>query len=128
MVKDLDLLSVQEARTLVGRARQAWDSYAHFPQGEVDRIVAAAAEAASKASMDLARMAVEETGFGEPGVEVRVVLGGREKLHGALVSRVAFEQRVRRFENLFLLFVWSEIHLLLPVRYARGSPSMRVAT
>ena len=71
---------------------------------------------------------LEETGFGKPRVELRVVGGGRDKLHGALVSRVAFEQRVRRFENLFLLFVWSEIHLLLPVRYTRGSPSMRVAT
>ena len=64
MVRDLDLLSVQQARTLVGRAREAWDLYAHFPQEQVDRIVAAAAEAASKASMELARMAVEETGFG----------------------------------------------------------------
>jgi acetaldehyde dehydrogenase (acetylating) len=64
MVEDLDLLSVQEARDLVSRARQAWDSYAHAPQEQVDRIVAAAAKAASAASEPLARMAVQETGFG----------------------------------------------------------------
>ena len=64
MVKDPDLLSVQEARTLVLRAREAWSSFSHFSQEQVDRIVAAAAEAASNASEELARGAVEETGFG----------------------------------------------------------------
>jgi acetaldehyde dehydrogenase (acetylating) len=64
MVEDRDLLSIQEARRLVIRAREAWSSFAHFSQDEVDRIVAAAAEAASEASMRLAETAVEETGFG----------------------------------------------------------------
>jgi acetaldehyde dehydrogenase (acetylating) len=64
MVEDRDLLSIQEARRFVTRAREAWSSFAHVSQDEVDRIVAAAAEAASDASMRLAEMAVEETGFG----------------------------------------------------------------
>lgn len=64
MLKDADLLSVQEARTLVLRARDAWDQYGHFSQDKVDRIVAAMAEAASRASLELARLAVEETGYG----------------------------------------------------------------
>jgi acetaldehyde dehydrogenase (acetylating) len=64
MVKDLDLLSVQEARDLVSRARKAWESFAHVSQEQVDRIVGAAAEAASAASEPLARTAVQETGFG----------------------------------------------------------------
>jgi acetaldehyde dehydrogenase (acetylating) len=64
MVKDSDLLSVQEARTLVLRAREAWSSFSHFSQEQVDRIVAAAAEAAGNASEELARSAVHETGFG----------------------------------------------------------------
>ncbi len=64
MVEDRDLLSIQEARRLVTRAGEAWSSFAHVSQEEVDRIVAAAAEAASEASRQLAEMAVEETGFG----------------------------------------------------------------
>ena len=64
LVKDADLLSVQEARTLLARAREAWDTLGHFPQDKIDRIVAAAAQAASDASMELARLAVEETGYG----------------------------------------------------------------
>ncbi len=64
MVEDRDLLSIQEARRLVMRAREAWSSFAHVSQDKVDRIVAAAAEAASEASRRLAEMAIEETGFG----------------------------------------------------------------
>lgn len=64
MVQDIDLISVQETRNLVTRAREAWSSYSHFSQEDVDRIVAAAAEAASKAAHELGQMAVEETGFG----------------------------------------------------------------
>ena len=64
LVKDADLLSVQEARTLLGRAREAWGTLGHFPQDKIDRVVAAAAQAASDASMELAKLAVEETGYG----------------------------------------------------------------
>ncbi len=64
LVKDADLLSVQEARTLLGRAKEAWSTLGHFPQDKIDRIVAAAAQAASDASMELAKLAVEETGYG----------------------------------------------------------------
>ncbi len=61
---DADLRSVQQARELVLASYEAWQSYAHFSQEQVDRIVAACAEAASKASYELAKHAVEETGFG----------------------------------------------------------------
>jgi acetaldehyde dehydrogenase (acetylating) len=64
LVKDADLLSVQEARALVARAREAWNTLGHFSQDQIDRIVAAVAQAASDASMDLAKLAVEETGYG----------------------------------------------------------------
>ena len=63
-VKDQDLLSSQEARTLLRRAREAWNTLGHFTQEKIDRIVAAAAEAASNASLELAKLAVEETGYG----------------------------------------------------------------
>ncbi|MGH9337703.1 MAG: aldehyde dehydrogenase family protein, partial [Vicinamibacteria bacterium] len=64
MVNDQDLRSVQQARDLVTAARKAWETYAHFTQEQVDRIVEAAARAASGAALELAELAVEETGFG----------------------------------------------------------------
>ena len=64
MASDKDLRSIQQARDLVLAAREAWESYAHSSQEEVDRIVAASAVAASDASYELAKLAVEETGYG----------------------------------------------------------------
>ena len=64
MVSDSDLRSVQQARDLVEKARDAWRQYAEFDQGSVDRIVAAAARAASEAAYELAELAVDETGYG----------------------------------------------------------------
>ncbi len=60
-VKDQDLLSLQEARTLLRRAREAWNTLGHFSQEKIDRIVAAAAEAASNASLELGKLAVERS-------------------------------------------------------------------
>ncbi|MGH9390397.1 MAG: acetaldehyde dehydrogenase, partial [Vicinamibacteria bacterium] len=62
--KDDDLRSVQQARDLVTVARKAWEAYAHFSQEQVDRVVEAAATAASGAAYELGALAVEETGFG----------------------------------------------------------------
>jgi acetaldehyde dehydrogenase (acetylating) len=64
MSSDKDLLSVQQARDMVLAARKAWDLYSHFTQEQVDRIVGACARAASSAAYELAKLAVEETGFG----------------------------------------------------------------
>lgn len=63
-LRDRDLLSVQEARELVARASAAQKIFAAFSQEQVDAIVAACAEAATDAGEQLARLAVEETGFG----------------------------------------------------------------
>jgi len=63
-LRDRDLLSVQEARELVARASAAQKIFAAFSQEQVDAIVAACAEAATAAGEQLARLAVEETGFG----------------------------------------------------------------
>ncbi|MEI7850097.1 MAG: aldehyde dehydrogenase family protein, partial [Chloroflexota bacterium] len=63
---DVDLLSVQEARTLATNARQAQKQFLHASQAEVDRICQAMAEAAYAASERLGRMATEETGYGVP--------------------------------------------------------------
>jgi acetaldehyde dehydrogenase (acetylating) len=61
---DRDLLSIQDARALVGRAREAQKILATFTQEQVDRIVDAMAAAARPEAERLARLAHEETGFG----------------------------------------------------------------
>jgi acetaldehyde dehydrogenase (acetylating) len=61
---DADLVSIQEARRLALAAKAAQESWAKASQEEVDRACAAMAEAGAAAAADLARMAVEETGFG----------------------------------------------------------------
>ncbi|PIQ63882.1 MAG: acetaldehyde dehydrogenase [Bacteroidetes bacterium CG12_big_fil_rev_8_21_14_0_65_60_17] len=61
---DTDLSSIQEARTLVTRARDAFSSWHAFDQDAVDHVVREMARAGEKAAADLARMAHEETGFG----------------------------------------------------------------
>lgn len=63
-VKDLNLMSVQEARTLIEKARKAQLQFAGSSQEEVDEIVRCIAEIAKRESVRLARMAVDETGFG----------------------------------------------------------------
>ena len=63
---DSDLQSIQEARTLAVAARQAQLQWMKAGQAEVDRVCAAMAEAAYRASERLGRMAVEETGYGVP--------------------------------------------------------------
>ena len=55
---------MQQARDMVLAAREAWERYAHFSQEQVDRIVGDAARAASRSAYELAKLAVEETGFG----------------------------------------------------------------
>jgi acetaldehyde dehydrogenase (acetylating) len=61
---DKDLLSIQEVRTKVEKAYQAWQKYRTFSQEQVDAIVERAAAAARANSRRLAEMAVEETGYG----------------------------------------------------------------
>lgn len=56
--------SVQQARELAARAREAQRKLAGFTQEEVDRVVEAMAQAARGEAERLARLAHEETGFG----------------------------------------------------------------
>lgn len=64
MELDKDLASIQEMRTLVRAAKAAQARLATFTQDEIDRICAAMAEAGLAQAEELAKMAVEETGFG----------------------------------------------------------------
>lgn len=61
---DNDLYSIQQARTLLRKARSAWDAYHTFSQEAVDRIVRDMVKAGIEASERLAQQAVDETGFG----------------------------------------------------------------
>ena len=64
MVFDKDLQSIQEVRDLVARAKEAQKIFATFDQARVDRIVEEIARACAAQAEPLAKMAVEETGFG----------------------------------------------------------------
>lgn len=61
---DKDLLSVQEVRELVERAKEAQRELGCKSQAEVDRIVKSIADAGARNAKRLAQMAHEETGFG----------------------------------------------------------------
>jgi acetaldehyde dehydrogenase (acetylating) len=61
---DRDLASIHEARTLARAARHAQTALAELSQEQIDAIVAAMAEAVTPHAEALARLAVEETGYG----------------------------------------------------------------
>jgi acetaldehyde dehydrogenase (acetylating) len=64
MALDNDLSSIQEARDLAQKAHEAWKSWSHASQAEVDRVCAAMADAGYQASERVGRLAQEETGYG----------------------------------------------------------------
>jgi acetaldehyde dehydrogenase (acetylating) len=61
---DKDLTSISEARALARAAKQAQPILAEFTQEQIDRIVTAMADAVTPHAEALARLAVEETGYG----------------------------------------------------------------
>src|SRR5512139_3577306 len=61
---DKDLTSIAEARALARAARQAQTALAELSQAQIDAIVTAMAEAVTPHAEALARLAVEETGYG----------------------------------------------------------------
>ena len=61
---DKDLASIAEARALARTARQTQPLLAELSQEQIDRIVGAMAEAVAPHAEALARLAVEETGYG----------------------------------------------------------------
>lgn len=66
LLRDEDLLAIQQVRDLMERAVAAQKIFAEFSQEKVDAVVAAMARAAHEACVPLAQMAYEETGFGNP--------------------------------------------------------------
>ncbi|QNT77453.1 acetaldehyde dehydrogenase (acetylating) [Entomobacter blattae] len=59
-----DLLSIQEARTLVANAKKAQDAFSKFTQEQVDHLVETLAKTVAQQAEPLAQLAVAETGFG----------------------------------------------------------------
>jgi acetaldehyde dehydrogenase (acetylating) len=64
MLKDPDLISVQEVRSKVENAYAAWQRYRAYSQDQVDALVERVAAAARAHARRLAELAVEETGYG----------------------------------------------------------------
>ena len=54
----------EQLELLIKRVKKAQQKYATFTQEQVDKIFKAAATAANKARIPLAKMAVEDTGMG----------------------------------------------------------------
>jgi len=79
---DTDLSSIQQARDLAAAAWEAWQKWRTASQVEVDRVCAAMAEAGYHASERLARLAVEETGYG---------VAAHKKIKNEFGSRVVWE-------------------------------------
>ncbi|MFZ7101273.1 MAG: acetaldehyde dehydrogenase (acetylating) [Peptococcaceae bacterium] len=64
MALDYDLSSIQEARDLARKAKEAYDKYAKYGAEDIDRILNSIVKAVLDNAEWLARMAVDETGYG----------------------------------------------------------------
>ncbi|MFN2446979.1 MAG: aldehyde dehydrogenase family protein [Vicinamibacterales bacterium] len=78
---DRDLASIAEARSLARRAKEAQLVLAELTQSQVDAIVDAMAAAVTPEAEAIARLAVEETGYGVVADKVQKNLFGSEQVH-----------------------------------------------
>ena len=78
---DKDLASIAEARALARRARDAQAILGEFSQAQVDAIVDAMAAAVTPQAESLARLAVEETGFGVVADKVQKNLFSSQRVY-----------------------------------------------
>jgi acetaldehyde dehydrogenase (acetylating) len=78
---DRDLASIAEARSLARRAKAAAPVLAEFSQEQIDAIVDAMAAAVTPQAEALARLAVEETGYGVVADKVQKNLFASEKVY-----------------------------------------------
>ena len=79
--RDRDLASVQEARTLARRAKDAGPALAELSQEQIDAIVDAMAAAITPQAEALARLAHEETGYGVVADKVQKNLFASEQVY-----------------------------------------------
>src|SRR5918995_522969 len=80
-MSDRDLASVQEARTLARRAKEAAPLLAEYSQEQIDAVVDAMAAAITPQAEPLARLAHEETGYGVVADKVQKNLFSSEKVY-----------------------------------------------
>jgi acetaldehyde dehydrogenase (acetylating) len=78
---DRDLTSIQEARTLARRAREAQAALAELSQERIDAIVDAMAAAVTSQAEALAQLAVDETGYGVVADKVQKNLFASRRVH-----------------------------------------------
>ena len=78
---DKDLASIAEARALARRAKEAQLVLAEFSQAQIDAIVDAMAAAVTPQAEALARLAVEETGFGVVADKIQKNLFASQRVH-----------------------------------------------
>jgi len=64
MIRDKDLVSIQEARAKIEKAHAAFQKLRHFTQEQIDAVIDRMAATARAHAERLARLAVEETGYG----------------------------------------------------------------
>jgi acetaldehyde dehydrogenase (acetylating) len=64
MIEDLDLISIQDARNIARKSKEAQKILSNFDEKQIDRILNSMVRAANENAEILAKMAVEETGFG----------------------------------------------------------------
>jgi acetaldehyde dehydrogenase (acetylating) len=83
-VHDSDLLALQQVRDLVARAVEAQRRWATFSQAQIDAVVDATAAAATKEAESLARLAVEETGYGNVPDKIKKNLFASEDVYRAI--------------------------------------------
>ena len=95
---DRDLDSIRNARTLARRAKTAQTRLAELTQNQIDRIVDATAAAAAEQAVPFARMAVEETGFGNEADKVRKNLFAAETIH-RFIRPMQTVGVIRRLDN-----------------------------
>ena len=84
MLEDKDLKSVQEVRTKIALAYEASRKYRTYTQEQVDQIIDHVAAVARANSERLAKMAVEETGYGNVPDKVAKNLLNCDLLHKAI--------------------------------------------
>ena len=78
---DRDLASIAEARSLVRRAKAVAPVLAEFSQQQIDAIVDAMAAAATPQAEALARLAVDETGYGVVADKIQKNLFASQKIY-----------------------------------------------
>ena len=78
---DKDLTSIAEARALARHAKQAQAKLAELSQEQIDAIVTAMADAVTPHAETLARLAVDETGYGVVADKVQKNLFASRRVH-----------------------------------------------